>query len=89
MINDHEVKNLFSKNNKFSTVFDELIQIKQKPSDFSEGFYSSRLSGFLRLSQKARISLVSFSILKNNELRILILYISSKGSSYSNFRIFR
>jgi len=34
MINDHEVKNLFSKNNKFSTVFDELIKIKQKTFRF-------------------------------------------------------
>lgn len=39
MINDHEVKNLFSKNNKFSTIFDELIKVNKKPSDFSDGFY--------------------------------------------------
>lgn len=38
MINDHEVKNLFLKNKKFSTIFDELINVNKKPSDFSEGF---------------------------------------------------
>ena len=38
MINFYEVKNLFCKNNSFSTIFDELTKVNKKPSDFSEGF---------------------------------------------------
>ena len=39
MINFYEVKNLFCKNNSFSTIFDELTKVNKKPSDFSEGFF--------------------------------------------------
>lgn len=38
MINDHEVNKFFLNSNKFSTIFDVLILVNKKPSDFSEGF---------------------------------------------------